>query len=114
MNRYKAIFYTDNRGKELVREFIDAQDSATRTKFVKLLELLQVYGPELMMPYARYLRGGIYELRIRGKNEVRVFYLCITKQHSVVLLHAFKKRTQKMPAKEFAVAQKRQKELTTL
>lgn len=114
MIRCKVEFYADERGRELVREFIDSQDQSTRVKFAKLFSLLQVYGPELMMPYARYLHEGLYELRLRGKNEVRVFYVHLTKQGAAVLLHAFKKRTQKTPAKELAIARQRQRELTSL
>ncbi|MBI2008905.1 type II toxin-antitoxin system RelE/ParE family toxin [Candidatus Saccharibacteria bacterium] len=113
MNRYQVIFYKDSRGRQLVQEFINAQDTSTRSKFAKLFNLLQIYGPELMMPYAKYLKDGMYELRLRGKNEVRIFYIWISgNQQKVVLLHAFKKQSQKIPAKELAVARTRQKELT--
>lgn len=115
MNRYEIVFYSDRRGKQPVRDFIDAQDKPTRVKFTKLFDLLQIYGPQLMMPYARNLTIGMYELRLRGKNEVRVFYISIAReQRKVVLLHAFKKRTQKLPEKELAIARVRQKELTEI
>ncbi len=114
MKQYLVRFYKDARGEEPVLKFIWAQDASTQSKFTKLFHLLEEYGPELMMPYARYLKNGIYELRIRGKNEVRVFYVLMTKQQVGVLLHAFKKRTQKMPTKEFEVARQRAKDLTDL
>ena len=114
MSSFKVVFYKDLRGREPAREFIELQDKATQSKFTKLFDLLQIYGPKLMMPYARHLQNGIYELRIRGKNEVRIFYVCLTQKQTAVLLHGFKKRTQKTPAKELKVAQSRQKGLTTL
>lgn len=113
MTNYQVVFYKDNRGKQPVQEFINAQDSSSRSKFAKLFRLLQIYGPELMMPYARYLSGGMYELRLRGKNEVRVFYVWISGNRGrIVLLHAFKKRTQKLPERELEIARTRQKGLT--
>lgn len=115
MAKYKVVFYEDSRGKTPVLDFIGAQDRSTQSKFVKLFNLLQIYGPELMMPYARNLKDGMYELRIRGKNEVRVFYVWVSgNRQRIVLLHVFKKRSQKLPAKELTVARTRQKELTKI
>lgn len=113
MNKYTVVFYKNARGQEPVREFIGVQDRSTRSKFLKLYKLLQIYGPQLMMPYARNLKGGLYELRIRGKNEVRVFYICL-RGNQAVLLHAFRKRTEKTPPKELAVAKHRKNKLTSL
>lgn len=111
---YTVSFYKDNRGHEPVREFIEAQDASVQAKAAKLFRLLQMYGPQLMMPYARNMKGGLYELRVRGKNEVRIFYVFVATQREAVLLHAFKKRTEKTPSKELIIATKRQADLMNL
>ncbi len=59
----------------------------------------------LGMPHAKMLGHGLYELRIRGKEELRIFYFF--KQKTIYLLHAFKKQTQKTPQKELDLAMQR-------
>jgi len=112
--KYKVADYKTVRGTLPVREFVEKQGKATRSKVDRFVIMLRIYGPDLGMPYARYLGKGLYELRVRGKNEVRVFYIALATKDTVMLLHAFNKRTQKLPARELATARRRQKELTSL
>lgn len=106
--------YESERGELLIERFIREQDAATVSKIARLLDLLSLHGPALCMPYSRYLGSDLYELRIRARNEVRIFYVCVTEKREVILLHAFKKRSQKLPIKELEVARKRQQGLTRL
>lgn len=112
MSRYKVAYYQTTRGEEPVFEFVKKQDKATRAKINRFVELLESNGPDLGMPFARYLKEGLYELRIRGKNEVRIFYVARLANNVIMLVHAFNKRSQKLPQHELALARKRQKELT--
>lgn len=112
MTRYKVGYYRTSRGTEPVRDFVEQQDKATRSKVARFTKLLKAYGPNLGMPYARYLKNGLYELRIRGQNEVRIFYIILIQEDTIMFLHAFKKRAQKLPEKELETARSRQKELT--
>lgn len=57
------------------------------------------------MPHAKQLGSGIYELRVRGEEEIRIFYGF--QQKTIYLLHAFKKQTQKTPHKEIETALQR-------
>lgn len=74
------------------------------------IKLLEAYGPFLGMPHARKLIGAIYELRIRGKEEFRIFYAFV--DNKICLLHAFKKQTQETPNREIKTAQERLTSLT--
>ncbi len=71
---FKIVFYRTSGGKSPIDKFIDAQDAATQAKIIRGLELLRTYGSEVGMPYVKYLGGKLFELRIRGKNEVRILY----------------------------------------
>jgi len=62
------------------------------------------------MPHAKKLTGKIYELRIRGKEEVRIIYAFV--KNRIYLLHAFKKKTQKTPIREIKIALRRLSYLT--
>lgn len=63
-----------------------------------LIDFLENYGPFLAGKYTKKLRKDLYELRVTGKEQIRVFYTCIGK--NIILLHAFKKKAQKTPGKE--------------
>jgi len=54
------------------------------------------------MPYSKQILRKLYELRIRGQQEVRIFY-CFH-QGQAVILHSFIKKTQKTPRKEIKIA----------
>jgi phage-related protein len=112
MSNWIIRFYINARGDELVQDFVRKQDKVTISKIARSIDLVSVYGPDLGMPHSRYLSDGIYELRIRGKNEVRIFYIAVTAKREVIFLHAYKKRTQKMSNNEFEVALSRKKSLT--
>ncbi|VVB91004.1 Uncharacterised protein [uncultured archaeon] len=106
---WEVIFFESSRGEKPVEEFFEKQQLSARTKMLHLFELLELYGSRLGMPHAKQLGTGIYELRVRGKEEIRVFYGF--KQKNIYLLHAFKKQTQKTPQKELEIAIKRLTEI---
>jgi phage-related protein len=64
----------------------------------------------LGLPHSKALGGGLYELRIRGKEEIRIFY-CFLKGKTICLLHAFKKQTQETPTKDLQLALQRKEEV---
>ncbi len=104
-------FETDG-GEKPVDEFIKKQQPQARSKIVHNVRLLRQYGNRLGMPHAKMLGNGLYELRIRGKEELRIFYFF--KQKNVYLLHAFKKQTQQTPQKDLELARSRMKALTII
>lgn len=103
--------YETTSGEKPVDEFIKRQQPTTIAKIVHHIRLLRQYGNRLGMPHAKVLGFGLFELRVRGREELRIFY-CF-KQRTVYLLHAFKKQTQKIPQKEFDLALKRKEKVLT-
>lgn len=105
-----VIFFQTSRGEKPVKVFLESQGQIVMSKAAHKFELLKNYSPFLGMPYARKLETDLYELRIRGKDEFRIFY---TFQGSIAyLLHVFRKKTQEIPQKELATARQRMKLLT--
>lgn len=104
-------FETDDKDKP-VDEFIKKQQPQAKAKIVHNVKLLKQYGNRLGMPHAKMFGGGLYELRIRGKEELRIFY-CFSKK-TIYLLHAFKKQKQETPQKELDIAKQRMKGLTSI
>lgn len=98
----ESLFFATNRGVSPVKTFINSLDSQTIAKVIKTIELLQTHGPALPLPYSKKLTKEIKELRILGQQSIRILY--VNHQSEYYLLHAFKKKTQKTPAKEIKVA----------
>ncbi len=73
----------------------------------RLFELLEQYGLEGAYPHSKKLIGtALWELRILGSDSIRILYITVTGK-IFLLLHGFKKKTQKTPSREIAVAKKR-------
>lgn len=94
-----------NSGKKIIESFISNQEKKTKTKIVRMILALGKYGPFLGMPYSKKIDKNLWELRISGKEVIRVFYT--VRKDEIILLHIFKKKTQKTPPKEIELAKKR-------
>ncbi len=102
---WEILFFETQRGERVVKEFIKSLDQKTISKISSEISLLEKHGPILGMPYSKKLTKELYELRIRGKQEIRIIYSFI--DGAIYLLHAFQKKTQKTPVKEIETANKR-------
>lgn len=87
-----------------VRLFLNSLQASTTAKIARFVGLIIEHGPDLGMPRSRKINNKLYELRIRGTQEVRVFYACFGK--TVVMLHGFLKKIQKIPRRELEIAYK--------
>ena len=102
---WKIILFENKRGEKPVEYFIKSLSAATIAKVVHEIDLLERHGNMLRIPHSKMISNNLYELRIRGKEEVRIFYTF--KIRNIYLLHSFKKKSQKTPAKEIKVAKNR-------
>lgn len=95
-----------------IKEFIDVQEKLTRGKIIREIMLLQQFGYMLGMPQSRKIMPHLYELRIRGVQEIRLFY---TIHHDMGwILYGFVKKTNKIPLKELSIAKERLLVLTNI
>ncbi len=86
------------------------QDKITVLKITRTIEYLERGGPFLKPPHAKKVARNLYELRIQGKEAIRIFYSKTGNKY--YLVHAFKKKMQKTPRKEIETALDRMRELT--
>src|SRR6266403_640353 len=96
---FRIIMYETPSGQPVLQNFINSIQKETRSKIYRQIDLLEEYGPQLGMPHSKPMSGGLYELRVRGKQEVRVFYVFAV-ENNVYLLHGFQKKSQDTPKKE--------------
>lgn len=107
---WEIIYYDTPSGNEVIKDFIDSLQENTQAKLGRQLDLLEEHGNQLGMPHAKAMGGGLIELRVRGKQEVRVFYAFAVGKR-IYLLHGFIKKTQATPKKELDIARQRQSEI---
>lgn len=88
-----------------IENFVLRLDKPTIAKALRTLDLLEKFGKKLGMPHSKKINDNIYELRIRGKTEVRILY-AFNKQ-IIFLLSAFVKKAQKIPKQHLRLAEKR-------
>ena len=102
---WKILFYENSRGERPVQEFITTLSPSSQSKVIGSVRLLREFGMFLKMPHSKKITKNLYELRIRGKEEVRIFYAF--SRGKIYLLHAFKKKSQRTPSKEIKLAEAR-------
>lgn len=90
---------------DAIEKFIQSLEKNTIAKVIHTIELLEKFGNKLELPHSKMVSGGIFELRIGGSQNVRIFYAF--SGNKAVLLHGFIKKTPKIPNKEIGLAIKR-------
>lgn len=85
-----------------LENFIKSLEKPAIAKILRTLDLLEIFGHELSMPHSRKISNRLFELRIRGTQEIRIFYTF--HKNEVILLHGFLKKTEQTPQKEIAIA----------
>lgn len=103
----KAIYYEDSRGRRPVEEFIEEFDNKTKGKILARVEFLAHHWREIRRPYVDKIGRDLYELRVDfAWNSVRIIYAYMLKDH-IVLLHAFRKKTDRIREGDKTIANKR-------
>lgn len=106
---YNIEFYEDSNGYSQLWEFLDyLQKKAVKSKDARIqhqqisfyIELLQENGTRLGTNITKHLVEDIWEFR-PGNNRVFYFYF---KNETFVLLHQFRKKSQKTPQRELKQA----------
>ncbi|MHB8450140.1 MAG: type II toxin-antitoxin system RelE/ParE family toxin [Mycobacteriales bacterium] len=100
-------FYTTSAGRAPVRDFLTdpALPGQDRDEILAALKDVQRHGLEA----ARHLRGDLYEVRVTGTAVAYRILLAEEGRRGQVLLglSAFRKKTQKTPPSELALAERR-------
>lgn len=95
--------FQDRRGARPVEEFLATLSETERAVVKAKLFYLQERGSQLREPLTKSLGNGLYELRVHA---YRIFF-CFKPGNHIVLLHAFRKKSQATPQRELDLARKR-------
>ncbi|MBU1152292.1 type II toxin-antitoxin system RelE/ParE family toxin [Patescibacteria group bacterium] len=97
---------------EELEKFIVSLEKPAIARVLRTLDLLERFGNELGMPHSKKICPYLFELRVRGKQEIRIIY-CFHK-NVIILLHAFIKKSQKIPLSELKLARRRLKSIANI
>jgi phage-related protein len=106
--QWSVEFYADAMGRIKVLEFINGLPAQERSAIKRCIELLLEFGIQLPAPHIRAIVGHrkLWELRA---GSIRLLHFAHTGRRFVIL-HAFRKKGQKTPQREIAVAERRKAE----
>ncbi len=103
---YAITYYS-----KAVQQDVLALPSGILAGYLRLADMLEIFGPALRMPHSRAMGDGLFELRPKGREGIgRVFY-CFLIGEQIVILHSFLKKTQETPSRELHIALDRMKEI---
>jgi phage-related protein len=109
MSPLQAVYYRAPDGSEPVSEFLQSLGKKRRVSLrnqIARLNLLSDEVPHLPFPHSSHVDGELRELRCHfGAEHYRVLYR--RSEGLVVLLHAFRKTTARLPASEVDTAKAR-------
>ena len=80
-------------------------------RFLRYVERMERFGPDLGMPHTRAMGESLFELRLKGRGGIaRVFY-CTLGGRSIMMLHQYVKKSERTPTKELGIARRRMREV---
>ena len=104
---WRIEYYQSDAGRSPIAEFIDSLEATAKAKVARTLDLLEEFGIELGMPYAKHLEKNLWELRVRqSRSRYRIIYFLASGQ-MFVLLHGFTKKTGAVPRSDIEIAERR-------
>jgi len=95
-----------------LEKFIKSLQKPIIAKVLRTIDLLEEFGQKLGPPHTKKISANLFELRIPGKQEVRIFYYFHKSQ--IFLLHGFVKKSQKIPQREIKIALQKLKLLDSI
>jgi phage-related protein len=94
------VYFSDD-----IMVFIEQLNPAQERKALALIALLRDAGHLIRMPHSKPLGNGIFELRARGDQELRILYAY--RDNMAILLHCFLKKSEDIPRNEIMLAMER-------
>lgn len=104
MDKTSVIYYISSTRANPVKEFIDSLTEKQQRKLTRVISYIEEYGLTVVIPHVKKLTGtSLWEIRILGRDNIRVLYAGID-SNSILLLHGFIKKSQDTPRKEIETA----------
>ncbi len=83
---------------ETVQEELDRLPRDMRARLARIVDLIEELGLErLREPYVKHLEGKLWEMRVKGKEGIARAIYVTAQGRRIVILHAFRKKTERTP-----------------
>lgn len=100
MTKTPIYYYKEKNGYSPIVSFLDSLSSIQQAKTLRIFQTIKEYGLQSALAHIRHITGTqISEIRILGKDNIRILYIT-KKPIGIIILHGFIKKTQKTPTKE--------------
>ena len=100
-------YWHTSQGENPIYDFINTLPQAAKAKVFRMFSTIEMYGLSSVIPHIKKLTGlSLWEIRIVGKNNVRILYV-VRNKNQIYILHAFIKKTQKTSERDINIALKR-------
>ncbi len=107
---WRVVYYIDSQGDNPVSKFIDDLSYSQQSKILRIFQYIQEYGLDSVISHLKKLTGTpFWEIRILGKDNVRIIYV-VPNKYNILVLHGFIKKKQKTPRRDLEIAIQRYKE----
>lgn len=103
---WQIKYYNQN----LEEEILNLPDGLL-ARYLRLTDLMCEFGANLGMPHTKAIDGGLFELRVKGKEGIARVFFCAKIGKKIIMLHSFVKKSQKTPRKELKIAKVRMSEV---
>ncbi len=85
--------------------FLSKLEKPIVAKVLRTIDLLERFGHRLGLPHSKSIGRDLFELRIRGQQEIRLVYTF--HNDKAVILLGFIKKSQKIPQKDIALGRQK-------
>ena len=110
----RVDLYETPSGQSPVEKYIESLPKADQARFAEVLLGLEEQGLAYSRAQFRQLRGKLWEVKFSAPSGGhRMAYVLLAADY-IVILHAFRKSTQKTPLHDLDLAEKRMKEVLGL
>ena len=103
----EIIFYKQQNDRSPVHDFIKGLQPKDRLRILACLKNVEELGLDCPRVQFRQINGKLWEMKIKTACAgYRIFYVTLRKAR-MVLLHVYRKQSQKAPKREIEKAEKR-------
>jgi phage-related protein len=104
--RWTVSFYSP----KVERETLDLP-AGILANFLRIVELIAEFGPDLGRPHKAPLGGGLFEIRANGREGIARSVFCTAWAREIVVLMTVIKKSKKIQPRHLEIARQRMKEV---
>lgn len=102
---WKVHYAISSSGKSWVQQFLNSLNPTLQAQVIRQLQKIAIGGPYIGPPVTKKIDRRLYELRIIGRQQIRILFTVTG--HKIILVHAVIKKSSKLSRKDINTARQR-------